>query len=167
MLLAIIWLGLAGCVAPATRSAPPPGQDPLHSLVLRDVRSEAEFTLGQLVSEHPVLLEPMAIWCVNCRGQQRQVVEAHGLADFHSVSLDVDPNERPEDLAAYADQEGFDWRFAVADADLAQLLRERFGSAVLHPPSMPKILFRTNGSVDLIGLGEQLSASDLAALVGS
>jgi hypothetical protein len=166
LLFAIIGLSLAGCAEPATPSVPPPGEDPLHALVLRDVRSQTEFTLGQLVAERPVLLEPMAIWCVNCRGQQHQVVEAHGLADFHSVSLDVDPNERPEDLAAYADQEGFDWRFAVADADLARLLRERFGSAVLNPPSMPKILFRTDGSVELIGLGEQLSASDLAALVG-
>ena len=139
--------------------------DPLHSIVLHDVRSGVEFTLGQLAAEHPVLLETMAIWCTNCRSQQHQVADAHGLADFDSVSLDVDPNERPGDLADYADREGFDWYFAVADADLAQMLRDRFGSAVLNPPSMPKILFRTDGSVELIGLGEQVGASDLVALV--
>ena len=112
-----------------------------------------------------MLLETMAIWCTNCRGQQHQVVDAHGLAEFDSISLDVDPNERADDLAEYAEREGFDWRFAVADADLAGMLRDRFGTAVLNPPSMPKILFRTDGSAELIGLGEQLSAADLAAVV--
>jgi hypothetical protein len=134
-------------------------------VVLRDVRTGAEFTIGELAARRPVLLETMAIWCTNCRGQQHQVVDAHGLAEFDSISLDVDPNERADDLAEYADREGFDWRFAVADADLAGMLRDRFGTAVLNPPSMPKILFRTDGSVELIGLGEQLSAADLAAVV--
>jgi len=134
-------------------------------VVLRDVRTGAEFTIGELAARRPVLLETMAIWCTNCRGQQHQVVDAHGLAEFDSISLDVDPNERADDLAEYADREGFDWRFAVADTDLVRMLRDRFGTAVLNPPSMPKILFRTDGSVELIGLGEQLSALDLAAVV--
>ena len=189
--LAGLCVGLAGCAAAVTPSAlpsantsqssltptvsPPPSapasagttplDDPLHGLVLRDVRTDAEFTLGQLAAEGPVLLETMAIWCTKCRAQQREVVDAHGRADFDSVSLDVDPNERSEDLANYADREGFDWRFAVADGDLVRMLRDRFGTAVLNPPSMPKILFRTDGSIELIGLGEQLSASDLAAMI--
>jgi len=189
--LAGLCVGLAGCAAAVTPSAlpsantsqssltptvsPPPSapasvgttplDDPLHGLVLRDVRTDAEFTLGQLAAERPVLLETMAIWCTKCRAQQREVVDAHGRADFDSVSLDVDPNERSEDLANYADREGFDWRFAVADGDLVRMLRDRFGTAVLNPPSMPKILFRTDGSIELIGLGEQLSASDLAAMI--
>ena len=189
--LAGLCVGLAGCAAAVTPSAlpsantsqssltptvsPPPSapasvgttplDDPLHGLVLRDVRTDAEFTLGQLAAERPVLLETMAIWCTKCRAQQREVVDAHGRADFDSVSLDVDPNERSEDLANYADREGFDWRFAVADGGLVRMLRDRFGTAVLNPPSMPKILFRTDGSIELIGLGEQLSASDLAAMI--
>jgi thiol-disulfide isomerase/thioredoxin len=163
--VATISLGLAGCAAGPV--AAPRSSDPsaLGALVLLDVRTGAAFTLAQLAAERPVLLETMAIWCTNCRGQQHQVADAHGLADFDSISLDVDPNERPADLADYADREGFDWRFAVADADLARLLRDQFGSAVLNPPSMPKILFRTDGSVELIGLGQQLSASELAAIL--
>jgi len=164
-LLAALCLALTGCSAAVVPSAPPSGADPLRSVVLRDVRTGAEFTVGELAAARPVLLETMAIWCTNCRGQQHQVVDAHRLADFDSVSLDVDPNERADDLAEYADREGFDWRFAVAGADLAAMLRDRFGTAVLNPPSMPKILFRTDGSVELIGLGEQLSAAELAAAV--
>ena len=87
----------------------------------------------------------MAIWCTTCLAQQREVVAAHDATDFHSVGIDVDPNERPEDLAEYAEREGFDWRFAMANAELVSALRDRFGTAVANPPSMPKILFRTDG----------------------
>ena len=83
--------------------------DPLHAITLRDVRSGEEFTIGALAATEPVLLETMAIWCTNCRAQQHNVVDAHELADFHSISLDVDPSELPNDLASYADREGFDW----------------------------------------------------------
>ena len=140
--------------------------DPLHAIALTDVRSGVEFSIGLLAAEKPLLLEPMAIWCSNCRAQQREVVAAHGLADFHSVSLDIDPAELPGDLAAYAEREGFDWRFAMAEADLVRSLRERFGSGAIFPTAMPKILFRVDGSVELIGLGEQLGPEELAAIIG-
>lgn len=156
----------ASADASAATSGPPPlTSDPLHALVLTDVRSGEEFTIGQLAAEEPVLLETMAIWCTNCRAQQRNVVDAHGLAEFHSISLDVDPNEYPNDLADYADREGFDWRFATANADLVGQLRDRFGTAVAVPPGMPKILFRTDGSVEFVGLGELLSPEQIAATV--
>lgn len=169
----VIWVGLVTILAACGAGSPLSSSSTdgaaagsLNSIVLRDVRSGEELTLGQLAAERPLLLEPMAIWCTNCRAQQRQVVGAHALAEFTSISLDVDPNERAEDLAAYADLEGFDWHFAVASAEVVQLLRERFGTAVLNPPSMPKVLFRTDGTVELIGLGSQLSAAEVAATVG-
>ncbi len=140
--------------------------DPLHRVTLTDVRSGEEFTLGQLAAEKPLLLETMAIWCTSCRAQQHNVVAAHELADFHSVSLDVEAGEQPADLADYADREGFDWYFAKADAQLAGQLRERFGTAVVVPPGMPKILFRTDGSIEFIGLGELYSPEQVADAVG-
>lgn len=157
---------LTGCGAAQPTAFVGLAGDALETLVLRDVRSGDQFTIGQLAAEKPVLVETMAIWCTNCRSQQREVVAAHGLADFHSISLDVDPNERAADLADYADDEGFDWRFAVADSSLVMMLRERFGTAVLNPPSTPKLLFRTDGTVELLRLGTQLSAAELAARVG-
>jgi hypothetical protein len=140
--------------------------DPLHRVTLTDVRSGEEFTLGELAAEKPLLLETMAIWCTSCRAQQHNVVAAHELADFHSVSLDVEPGEQPAELAAYADREGWDWYFAKADAQLAAQLRERFGTAVVVPPGMPKILFRTDGSIEFIGLGELYSPEQVADAVG-
>jgi hypothetical protein len=139
--------------------------DPLHAVKLVDVRTGAEFSLGELAAEKPLLLEPMAIWCTNCRAQMHNVTAAHQAADFHSVSLDVEPAELPEDLAAYADREGFNWPFAKADGALMGELRQRFGTAVAFPPSMPKILFGTDGSVELIGLDKLLSPEEIAAAV--
>jgi thiol-disulfide isomerase/thioredoxin len=154
-------------VPDATGSADPVGTgDPLLDATLVDVRTGESFTLGELAADAPVLVETMAIWCISCKGQQRQVSAAHEQATFHSVSIDVDPNERPGDHAEYSEREGFDWPFVLADAELAQMLVDRFNAAVLNPPSMPKILITADGSVELVGLNEQLSAEAIAALVG-
>lgn len=157
-------------VAPTSSNQPSTDEpaaatDPLLAMELVDVRSGTGFTLGELASDGPLIVETMAIWCTNCREQQSEVRAAHGLADFHSVSIDVDPTEIAEDLSAYAGRESFDWPFALADADLATMLRDRFGTAVLNPPSMPKLLVRPDGSVELLPLGELMSAEEIAALV--
>ena len=154
----------AGSAGPQATAAPLVS-DPLHELVLTDVQSGEQLTLGQLAAEKPLLLETMAIWCTNCKAQQHNVVAAHNEADFTSISLDVDPGEQPSDLAKYAENEGFHWHFAMADAQLLSKLRERFGTAVAVPPGMPKILFRTDGSIELIGLGELYTAQQIADAV--
>lgn len=139
---------------PPSPSAAETPDDPLLAFALTDVRTGESFTLFELARDHgPVLLEPMAIWCSNCRAQQQQVVEAHANGDFTSVSLDVDLSEHPEDLAAYAEREGFDWRFAMADAELYRLLQERFGVAATNPPSTPLIIIEADGSVRALEFG--------------
>lgn len=158
----------ASSSGPAATTAATPAalsSDPLHAIVLTDVRTGEQVSIGELAAQKPVLLETMAIWCSNCRSQQHNVVAAHNEADFHSISLDVDPSESPDDLAAYSDQQGFDWHFAMANAELLGQLRERFGTAVAVPPGMPKILFGTDGSVEMVGLGELWTAQQVADAV--
>lgn len=153
---------------PAATTAETPAalsSDPLHAIVLTDVRTGEQVSIGELAAQKPLLLETMAIWCSNCRAQQHNVVAAHNEADFHSISLDVDPSENPDDLAAYSEQQGFDWHFAMADAELLGQLRERFGTAVAVPPGMPKILFGTDGSIEMVGLGELWTAQQVADAV--
>jgi hypothetical protein len=140
--------------------------DPLHGIRLADVSTQDLFTLGALAADGPVLLEMMAIWCSNCRAQQREVVAAHELADFHSVSLDIDPNERPDDLARYAVDNGFAWRFAMADQAVASGLRDRFGPAVLNPPSTPMVLLFPDGSVRALEF-RSYDAAELAAEIAA
>jgi thiol-disulfide isomerase/thioredoxin len=121
------------------------GTDPLLAYELVDVRSGETFTLGELASDGPVLVETMAIWCTTCLRQQREVVEAHTLTEFTSVGIDVDPNERAPDLVDYAEREGFGWRYAVADRELVRLLTERFGLGVTNPPSTPTFVVSADG----------------------
>jgi thiol-disulfide isomerase/thioredoxin len=144
----------------------PLDSDALHAIELFDVNSQTTFTLGALAAEGPVLLEMMAIWCTNCRAQQHEVVAAHEIAEFHSVSLDIDPNERAGDLAAYSADMGFGWRFAMANQTLAAALRDRFGPAVLNPPSTPMVLLFGDGSVRALEF-RAYGAAELAAEIAA
>jgi thiol-disulfide isomerase/thioredoxin len=135
---------------------------PLLSYELTDIRSGDTFTLGQLAAEKPVLVETMAIWCTTCLSQQREVVQAHELADFHSVGIDVDPNEDAAALAEYVDLEGFDWRFAIADEELVSLLTNAYGFGVTNPPSTPTFIV-TADEVRALEFGRVRSAEELVA----
>ena len=153
---------------PAARPSASPSEaateaDPLLTFELVDVRSGATFTLGELAAEKPVLVETMAIWCTTCLAQQGAVVDAHAIADFHSVGIDVDPNERAADLAEYAEREGFDWLFAMADQQLVGLLTERYGFGVTNPPSTPTFVVSTDGSIRALEFGRVRSPEELVA----
>lgn len=159
----------AGCSAssgaeggPGTTGEP---YDALLDQALTDVRTGETFTLRELSADKPVLLETMAIWCVTCLQQQRQVVRAHEVTDFHSVGIDVDPNEDAEDLAEYALREGFDWRFVVADAQLVDLLTDRYGFGVTNPPSTPTFIVE-DGLIRALEFGRVRSADELVVELG-
>lgn len=147
----------------AGASNQPTATDPLLALMLVDVRSGETFTLGELAADKPVLVEAMAVWCTTCRAQQREVVQAHERADFQSVGIDVDPNERAGDLAEYAQREGFAWRFVKADVHLAKLLTDRYGFGVTNPPSTPTFIVSTDGTLRALEFGRLRSADELIA----
>lgn len=153
----------------AESASPAASADELLALALTDVRTGETFTLGGLASTSgPVLLETMAVWCSNCRAQQHEVVRAHEAANFASVSLDVDLSESPDDLAGYADREGFDWLFAMADEDLYRMLQDQFGVAVTNPPSTPLIVIERDGTVRPLEFGAGIrGAEELLAELGA
>lgn len=143
--------------------------DALLAVELTDVRTGESFTLGEVAADDgPVLLQPMAIWCTSCRAQQHEVKRAHELGTFTSVSLDIELSELPEDLARYATDQGWDWRFAVADAPLYRLLGERFGTPATHPPSTPLIVIEADGTVRPLEFGAGVrTAEQLLSEIGA
>ena len=108
---------------------------------LSDVRSGEAFTIADFAGT-PVLLESFAVWCPICTSQQKQVRALHEEVGDQvvSIALNTDPNESDKQVTAHLDRNGFDWRYAVASADLIRALRDEFGVRVLNAPSAPMIL---------------------------
>jgi thiol-disulfide isomerase/thioredoxin len=150
-------------VPPAgTEAQPAVALDPWQTEGLTDVRTGETFAIADLAGK-VVVIEPMAIWCSNCARQQKEAAKAlDALAsdDVVYISLDIDPGERASDLAAYADERGFDWRFVVADRALSRALAQAFGDQVLSPPSTPKIILGADGRV----VGPNFGIQDASAI---
>ena len=157
----------------ATSSAVPESPDPASSsdtgravltqswatADLTDVRNGTTFRIADLVAGHRVVfIETMAIWCSNCRSQQRDVVKALAKLDPERVtwiSVDVDGSESASALAEYSRSLGFDWPYVVGSADFLRALNDDLGSQVLSPPSTPIIVLGTDGTVTLTEFGHK------------
>jgi len=132
---------------------------------LVDVSTGETFRIADHAGE-VIILETMAIWCSNCRAQQRDVKTALGDLPAESVTyivLDVDPNEDGPSLAAYRDQQGFEGRYAIAGTEVARSLAAEFGEQILNPPSTPMVFIGTDGQVTLTEFGHK-SPDELVAL---
>lgn len=134
---------------------------------LTDVTTGETISIADLAAAGQVVfVEPMAIWCTNCRRQQADALTALGQLDRSKVtwlSLDVELSETPEALAEYSKRQGFDFRFAVATKDIATALAADFGNLVLSPPSTPIIVIAPDGSVELTDFGHK-SVDEIIAL---
>ena len=118
---------------------------------LVDVTTGQPFRVADLVASGKVVfLETMAIWCSNCRTQQVTATAAFDGLDPERVAwvaIDVESSETAEALAAYREQHGFPFTYAIADADYARALVADFGDVVLSPPSVNIIVVGTAGQV--------------------
>jgi thiol-disulfide isomerase/thioredoxin len=123
------------------------------NLPLTNARTGETFTLADFAGK-TIFVETMATWCSNCRRQLQNVREAKAqLADDSIVfiTLSVETNMSDDALARYADNEGFDWLFAVASVNLLQALTDEYGRAVINPPATPHfIIYPAGNSTDLI-----------------
>ncbi|MFB6218055.1 MAG: TlpA family protein disulfide reductase [Halobacteriaceae archaeon] len=106
---------------------------------LTDVTTGKTFTVAGLAEQKPVLLETFAVWCPVCTNQQSAIQrfrQEHPDIAF-PVSLNVDPNEDRQKVRDHVNQNGFDWRYAVAPPQVSASLQASFGSSMLNPPSAP------------------------------
>jgi hypothetical protein len=75
--------------------------------------------------------------------------------DVLMVSLDVDTTESPDQLRRFAEQHGFEWRFAVAPRDMLVELQRAFGTQFLTPPSEPMFIVDPRGEAHLVPFGHR------------
>jgi thiol-disulfide isomerase/thioredoxin len=137
-----------------------------RTLGLRDVVSGEEFRISDLRGK-VVVIEAMAIWCINCllqQGEAQAALEQVASPDVVYISLDVDPNEREADLAGYAGREGFTWRFVVASPEVSRSLAATFGDQILSPPATPVVILGPDGAEIEKHIGIK-GVDDLAALL--
>jgi thiol-disulfide isomerase/thioredoxin len=151
--------------APAESAAPtdpapaatPVLDQPWATATLTDVSTGEPFRIADFAGT-TVIIEPMAIWCTNCRAQQRDVQAAFdelGPDAFRYVVLDVDPNETADALADYQARNEFRGTYAVVERDVARALAAEFGDQVLNPPSTPMIVIGTDGRVTFAEFGHK------------
>lgn len=131
---------------------------------LVDARTGQAFKVSDFTGK-VVLVETMAVWCSNCYAQQQQIQSLHGMlagnADFVSVSFDIDPNETPDILKKYVDDNsGFNWVYAIAPADLARTIGQTYGDQYLNPPSTPILVIDRHGIAHTLPFGLK-TAEDL------
>jgi thiol-disulfide isomerase/thioredoxin len=131
------------------------------SASLTNVRSGENFTIQDFKGK-VVLVETMAIWCTTCLQQEQQVIALHdrlgAQADLVTVGLDVDPNENAAGLKAYAEQNNFDWLFAVASPEVYHEFSDLYSPQFVNPPSAPILIIDRKGEVHLLPFG--LKSSD-------
>ncbi len=147
-------------VSPAVAEAPPSTTAELESelepeeptwldIELTDADSGETYTLASLAG-NVVAIEPMAIWCSNCKRQQDNVKTAYDEIESSGVtyiSLGIDPAENPQALSKYAERRGYEWTFSQSPVELSRALSDIFGPQVLSAPSTPLIVLDANGEI--------------------
>lgn len=121
---------------------------PWQTIALTNARTGEPFTLADFAGK-TIFVETMATWCPNCRQQLANVKSAAARANPETtifVAISVEADLPPATLAQYADDNGFDWTFAVATPVMVQALAETFGQTIANPPATPHFLILPDGS---------------------
>ncbi len=124
------------------------------------------FTFADLVGK-PVLVENFATWCGNCRRQLGDTNKAAQQAgeDAVFVALSVETELDAEDMADYAEKQGFDHiRFAVMSPEMLAAVNDAFGNTALNPPSTPHVAVAADGTVGEMVTGFDSPATILSSL---
>ena len=120
-----------------------------RDIELTNAESGETFTIASLAG-NVVAIEPMAIWCTQCKVQNDNIKQAYAdleAAGVQVISLGVEPNEQPEALAEYADRRGYEWTFALSPTELSRALADQFTAQVLAVPATPLIVLSPEGEV--------------------
>jgi len=140
-----------------------------QTLPLTNARTGETFTFADFAGK-TVFVEPMATWCANCRQQLSNLSSVYAQMDtdqFVFIALSVETNITANDLAQYADDNGFDWLFAVLTPQMLGELTATFGRTITNPPSTPHFIIRPDGTTTGLATGiesgsqivEQLTAA--------
>lgn len=125
-----------------------------QTIALTNAATGEQFALGDFQGK-TVFVEPMATWCSNCRAQQGHVSQAKTQLgdDVVFIGLSLETNLPSEQLASYAQGNGFDWTYAVIPVNLLAELSDEFGRSITSAPSTPHFIIRPDGSFSELATG--------------
>ena len=129
--------------------------DELKSLALTNSDTGETFTLADFEGK-TVVVKSMATWCGKCKSNLKSIQAAQTQLndpDLVVVALSVEANLPDEDLAQYAEDEGFDFVFAVATPDMTRALASEFGQTALNPSIGSHFIIDANGHVSDLTTG--------------
>jgi Redoxin. len=126
---------------------------------LTDVLTDETFSIDTLAG--PVVIQSFAVWCPKCQRQSERLSSIDKSVTL--VGLNIDPNEDAAKVKQHAEQNGFDWRFAVAPTVMTDSLVEQFGTTVANAPSTPIIVICDSGDVEFFS-GSQQSAEKIQSV---
>lgn len=140
------------------------GMEPLwYTYAFQDAATGESFSIQDFEGK-VVLVETMAMWCSNCKAQQKQIIQLHEALgerdDFVSVGINIDPQEDLGMLSAYVEENGFDWFYGVASSEVIADISSSLGGQFLNPPSVPIVLIDKDGNLHTLPFGVK-SADDL------
>ncbi len=118
-----------------------------QDLSLTDAQTGETFSLADFAGQ-TVYVEPMATWCANCRQQLGNVRDAKKQLgdDVTFIALSVETTLSADELARYADDQGFDFTFAVMTPEMLRALATEFGQSVTNPPATPHFIIGPDGT---------------------
>jgi thiol-disulfide isomerase/thioredoxin len=138
-----------------------------QTLSLTNARTGETFTLADFAGK-TVFVEPMATWCSNCRQQLQTVQSLQGQVgdDVVFVALSVETTISAAELATYAQNQGFDFHFAVMTPEILQALAAEFGQSIANPPATPHFVINPDGSFTSLSTGIETADELLAKIQG-
>ena len=130
-----------------------------------DARTGETLTVAEF--DEPVVLHTFATWCSVCHSQQQSLdtLKKRRGDDVTLVDLTIDENDDPDEVAAHAESNGFDWRFGVAPAEMTSSLVDDIGDRVVFAPQSPVVVVCPDGTTEALGKG--VSADTVASTIDS
>lgn len=128
---------------------------------LADVTTDEEFRIADL--DRPAVVHTFARGCAVCHAQQREFGEFYATAesDVEIVDLTIDPNDDPDEIREYAEEDDFGWRFGTSPERVTGSLVDSFGQDVTVSAASPVVLVCPGGevySLEKVVDGDQLES---------
>lgn len=83
----------------------------------------------------------------------RLAIPELGTEEYEFISIAVDIGSTPAEIEAYANQQGFDWTFAVASEDFLREFVGQYGRIVITIPNMVHFVIQPDGSISEMNQG--------------